>query len=104
MCVSLLSLHTQVVAGTTAREGETGHVENVALSVLGATISGDTTLPPEAWGDPHVVVDAVLAVVNATHPPRRLAVGEPAVKLIRDALQTSVKEMAAWGPTGGLAF
>jgi hypothetical protein len=40
----LLSLHTPVVAGTTAREGQTGHVENV------------------------VVVDSVLAVVNATHP------------------------------------
>jgi hypothetical protein len=76
----LLSLHTPVVAGTTAREGETGHVENV------------------------VVVDSVLAVVNATHPPRRLAVGEAAVKLIRDALQTSVKEMAEWGPSGGLSF
>jgi short-subunit dehydrogenase len=73
-------------------------------STLGATMSGDATLPPEAWGDSHVVVDSVLAVVNATHPPRRLAVGEAAVKLIRDALQTSVKEMAEWGPSGGLSF
>ena len=73
-------------------------------STVGATISGETTLPPEAWGDPNVVVDAVLAVVNAAQPPRRLAVGEPAVELIRHALETSAKEMAAWGPTGGLAF
>ena len=71
---------------------------------MGATISGEATLPPEAWGDPNVVVDAVLAVVNAAQPPRRLAVGEPAVELIRNALETSVKEMAAWGPTGGMAF
>jgi hypothetical protein len=51
-----------------------------------------------------VVVDAVLAVVNAAQPPRRLAVGEPAVELIRNVLETSAKEMAAWGPSGGLAF
>jgi len=26
------------------------------------------------------------------------------VELIRNALETSVKEMAAWGPTGALSF
>jgi hypothetical protein len=71
-------------------------------STVGANISGETALPPGAWGDSDVVVEAVLAVVNAAHPPRRLAVGEPAVESIRRALQTSVK--AAWGPTGGMAF
>jgi NAD(P)-dependent dehydrogenase (short-subunit alcohol dehydrogenase family) len=70
---------------------------------VGATISAKTTLPPDAVGDPRVVVDAVLAVVNADQPPRRLAVGD-AVEWIRDALQTSVTEMAAWGPDGGMSF
>jgi NAD(P)-dependent dehydrogenase (short-subunit alcohol dehydrogenase family) len=49
--------------------------DEACASTVGATISGETALPPEAWGDPNVVVDAVLAVVNAAQPPRRLAVG-----------------------------
>jgi NAD(P)-dependent dehydrogenase (short-subunit alcohol dehydrogenase family) len=73
-------------------------------STVGATIAAKTTLPPEAVGDPHVVIDAVLAVVNADQPPRRLAVGADAVEWIRDALQTSVSQMTEWGPDGGMLF
>lgn len=73
-------------------------------STVGATISGETSLPPEAWQDPNVVVDAILAAVAAPHPPRRLAVGDDAVELIRDALRTPVKEMAEWGPAQGMSF
>jgi NAD(P)-dependent dehydrogenase (short-subunit alcohol dehydrogenase family) len=76
----------------------------VYASTVGATLAAKTTLPPEAVGDPHVVVDAVLAVVNADQPPRRLAIGADAVEWIRDGLQTSVTEMAAWGPDGGMSF
>jgi NAD(P)-dependent dehydrogenase (short-subunit alcohol dehydrogenase family) len=73
-------------------------------STVGATISGETGLPPEAWGDPNIVVDAVLAVVSAPQPPRRLAVGVDAAELISATLRTSVEKMTEWGPTGGLAF
>jgi short-subunit dehydrogenase len=82
---------------------ESAHDETYT-STVGATISGEATLPPEARGDPNVVVDAVLAVVNAAQPPRRLAIGDPAVESIRHALETSVAEMAEWGPAGGMAF
>jgi short-subunit dehydrogenase len=73
-------------------------------STVGATISGETSLPPEAWKNPNLLVDAVLAVVVDPQPPRRLIVGDDAVELVRTALQTSVKEMAEWGPAGGFAF
>jgi NAD(P)-dependent dehydrogenase (short-subunit alcohol dehydrogenase family) len=76
----------------------------IYASTVGATIAAKSTLPPEAVGDPHVVIDAVLAVVNADQPPRRLAVGDDAVEWIRDALQTSLSQMAAWGPDGGMSF
>lgn len=63
-----------------------------------------STLPADAFGDPNVVIDAVLAVVTHRQPPRRLAVGGDAVDEIRNALQTQVDELAEWEPVGGLTF
>jgi short-subunit dehydrogenase len=73
-------------------------------NTVGATISRETALPAETSQDPSLVVDAVLAVVMHPRPPRRLAVGDDSVELVRNALQTRANELAEWGTAGGLAF
>jgi NAD(P)-dependent dehydrogenase (short-subunit alcohol dehydrogenase family) len=79
-------------------------ITTVHLGRFGPDASSETTLPPEERGDPNMVLDALFAVVNATQPPRRLAVGDDAVESIRETMPTSIEAMAEWGPVGGWAF
>jgi NAD(P)-dependent dehydrogenase (short-subunit alcohol dehydrogenase family) len=86
---------------------ESAHVvapNETYASTVGTSIPQNIMIPPETMSDPAVVVDAVLAIVNADEPPRRLAVGNDSVALIRAALQTTVSQMTEWGPDGGMSF
>jgi short-subunit dehydrogenase len=53
-------------------------------------------LPPEAFNLPGRVAGAVLAAVDAEHPPLRLATGGVAVQEMRTALQGRLAELEAW--------
>ena len=53
-------------------------------------------LPPKAFNLPDRVATAVLAVVDADHPPLRFPTGSAAVKEIRAALRTQLDELEAW--------
>lgn len=65
-------------------------------NTVGAFLTQFTELPAEAWGDPNLVVEAVLKVVAHPTPPRRLAVGRDAVDGLRAALQNQLAELDEW--------
>ncbi|PRY49033.1 short-subunit dehydrogenase [Geodermatophilus tzadiensis] len=56
-------------------------------------------LPPETFNAPDQVAAAVLAVVDAPRPPRRLVTGSFAVKAIREALEDQLAELKEWEAT-----
>ncbi|SDD29069.1 Short-chain dehydrogenase [Geodermatophilus telluris] len=56
-------------------------------------------LPPETFNAPDRVAAAMLSVVDAERPPRRLVTGNFAVKVIREALESQLAELEAWKTT-----
>jgi hypothetical protein len=66
------------------------------LTAVAASTTRSRELPPDAFDSPDSVAAAVLAAVDADHPPRRLATGTTAVKEIRAALQARLDELDAW--------
>lgn len=86
---------------------ESAHVvepDEIYESTVGATISHVNTMPADAWADPQLVVDAILAVSSHPQPPRRLAIGDDAVESIRNALQTQLEGLVEWEPLRGMTF
>ncbi|GAA4993847.1 SDR family oxidoreductase [Actinopolymorpha pittospori] len=64
----------------------------------GAFLSELSNRPIEGYGDPGLVVDAILAVVAHPQPPRRLAVGSEAFEGVRGVLQAQLDELRRWEP------
>jgi short-subunit dehydrogenase len=60
-------------------------------------------LPPSAFNSPSGVATAILSVVDADHPPLRLATGRYAVAEIRAALTARLDEIDAWETTSAEA-
>jgi NAD(P)-dependent dehydrogenase (short-subunit alcohol dehydrogenase family) len=60
-------------------------------------------LPPSAFNSPSGVASAILSVVDADHPPLRLATGRYAVAEIRAALTARLDEIDAWETTSAQA-
>ncbi|MFJ6088359.1 SDR family NAD(P)-dependent oxidoreductase [Streptomyces sp. NPDC092369] len=63
---------------------------------VGKFLTDFSALPPEAFGDPYAVADAVMSVVALEEPPLRLAVGADAVELIRASLRSRLEELDRW--------
>jgi hypothetical protein len=63
---------------------------------VGAFFREFAAQPPEAFGEPSSVVDAILTAVAADKPPLRLAVGTDAVKQIRGSLTSRLAELEQW--------
>ncbi|MGW5135645.1 SDR family NAD(P)-dependent oxidoreductase [Streptomyces sp. NPDC004135] len=63
---------------------------------VGKFLADFSALPPEAFGDPNAVADAVMTVVALDEPPLRLAVGADAVEHIRASLRSRLEELERW--------
>jgi len=63
---------------------------------VGKFLTDFSELPPEAFGDPGTVADAVMAVTALEEPPLRLAVGADAVEHIRASLRSRLAELDRW--------
>lgn len=70
--------------------------DEVYAPTVGTFLAGFAALPPEAFGDPAAVADAIMAVTALDAPPLRLAVGADAVEHIRASLQARLTELATW--------
>ncbi|CAG7658484.1 SDR family NAD(P)-dependent oxidoreductase [Actinacidiphila bryophytorum] len=70
--------------------------DEVYAPTVGAFLAHFAALPPEAFGDPAAVADAIMAVSALETPPLRLAVGADAVEHIRASLQARLDELARW--------
>jgi NAD(P)-dependent dehydrogenase (short-subunit alcohol dehydrogenase family) len=70
--------------------------DEVYVPTVGKFLSDFSALPPEAFGDPEAVADAVMAVTALEEPPLRLAVGADAVEHIRASLRSRLAELDRW--------
>ncbi|MFJ4466975.1 SDR family NAD(P)-dependent oxidoreductase [Streptomyces sp. NPDC089424] len=71
---------------------------DVYAPTVGKFLSDFAQLPPEAFGDPGTVADAVMTVAALDEPPLRLAVGADAVDHIRASLVSRLAELDRWEP------
>ncbi|SEG42533.1 Short-chain dehydrogenase [Actinacidiphila yanglinensis] len=63
---------------------------------VGAFLNDFAARPPESFGSPRDVADAIMAVVAMAEPPLRLAVGHDAVEGIRASLRSRLAELDRW--------
>ncbi|MEV6997725.1 SDR family NAD(P)-dependent oxidoreductase [Streptomyces sp. NPDC093982] len=68
----------------------------VYTPTVGKFLTDFSALPPEAFGDPEQVADAIMAVVQMEEPPLRVAVGADAVEGIRSSLRSRLAELDRW--------
>ena len=61
-----------------------------------ATYAAVGQMPPEAFSSAAGVAAAVLEIVDAPIPPRRLATGSASFKLLKDSLQMRLKDLDDW--------
>lgn len=91
---------TIIEPGTFATEFSTSlHVvapNDVYLPTVGQFLTDFAALPPQAFGDPETVADAVMAVAELDEPPLRLAVGTDAVEHKRVSLSSRLAELDRW--------
>ncbi|MGA6228192.1 SDR family NAD(P)-dependent oxidoreductase, partial [Streptomyces umbrinus] len=91
---------TIIEPGTFATEFSTSlHVvapNDVYLPTVGQFLTDFAALPPQAFGDPDTVADAIMAVAELDDPPLRLAVGADAVEHIRASLRSRLAELDRW--------
>ncbi|MFJ4782341.1 SDR family oxidoreductase [Streptomyces sp. NPDC088794] len=91
---------TIVEPGTFATEFATSlHVvapDDVYAPTVGKFLTDFSELPPEAFGDPDTVADAIIAVTALDEPPLRLAVGADAIENIRASLRSRLAELDRW--------
>ncbi|MGW1212736.1 SDR family NAD(P)-dependent oxidoreductase [Streptomyces sp. NPDC002499] len=91
---------TIVEPGTFATEFATSlHVvapNDVYAPTVGKFLTDFSELPPEAFGDPDTVADAIIAVTALDEPPLRLAVGADAIENIRASLRSRLAELDRW--------
>ncbi|MEV0933128.1 SDR family NAD(P)-dependent oxidoreductase [Streptomyces phaeochromogenes] len=69
---------------------------DVYLPTVGRFLTDFAALPPQAFGDPETVADAIMAVAELDEPPLRLAVGADAVEHIRASLRSRLAELDRW--------
>ncbi|MFC8516441.1 SDR family NAD(P)-dependent oxidoreductase [Streptomyces sp. NPDC057257] len=69
---------------------------DVYAPTVGKFLTDFSELPPEAFGDPVAVADAITAVTALEEPPLRLAVGADAVEHIRASLRSRLAELDRW--------
>ncbi|MFJ9033810.1 SDR family NAD(P)-dependent oxidoreductase [Streptomyces sp. NPDC102274] len=69
---------------------------DVYAPTVGKFLTDISELPPEAFGDPHAVADAIMTVAALEEPPLRLAVGADAVEHIRASLRSRLTELDRW--------
>jgi NAD(P)-dependent dehydrogenase (short-subunit alcohol dehydrogenase family) len=70
--------------------------DEVYAPTVGKFLQDFSELPPEAFGDPEAVADAVMAVTALEEPPLRLAVGADAIENIRASLRSRLAELDRW--------
>ncbi|MFD9738214.1 SDR family oxidoreductase [Umezawaea sp. NPDC059074] len=69
---------------------------DVYAQSVGKSLDHFASLPAQAFGDPRVVAEVVLAVVALEDPPLRLAIGADAVDNIRTSLRSRLAELDRW--------
>ncbi|MGI5414071.1 SDR family NAD(P)-dependent oxidoreductase [Streptomyces chartreusis] len=69
---------------------------DVYAPTVGKFLSDFSQLPPEAFGDPNAVANAIMTVATLPEPPLRLAVGADAVENIRASLRSRLEELDRW--------
>ncbi|MER5939579.1 SDR family NAD(P)-dependent oxidoreductase [Streptomyces sp. NPDC001928] len=69
---------------------------DVYAPTVGKFLADFAALPPEAFGDPETVADAIMTVTAMEEPPLRLAVGADAVEGIRASLRSRLAELDRW--------
>jgi short-subunit dehydrogenase len=91
---------TVIEPGTFATEFATSLTvvapDEVYAPTVGKFLSDFSALPPQAFGDPDRVADAIMAVVALDEPPLRLAVGADAIEHIRASLRSRLAELERW--------
>jgi len=70
--------------------------DEVYAPTVGRFLGDFAAQPPEAFGDPGSVADAIMAVVGEAEPPLRLAVGADAIEGIRASLCARLDELERW--------
>ncbi|MFC4032351.1 SDR family NAD(P)-dependent oxidoreductase [Streptomyces polygonati] len=69
---------------------------DVYAPTVGKFLTDFSALPPEAFGDPNAVAEAIMTVSAMDEPPLRLAVGADAVEGIRASLRSRLAELERW--------
>ncbi|WP_330342398.1 SDR family oxidoreductase [Streptomyces sp. NBC_00557] len=70
--------------------------DDVYAPTVGKFLTDFAAQPPQAFGDPEAVADAIMAVTTMENPPLRLAVGADAVDGIRASLRSRLAELDRW--------
>jgi NADP-dependent 3-hydroxy acid dehydrogenase YdfG len=70
--------------------------DNIYAPTVGKFLADFAALPPQAFGDPKSVADAIMALVALEEPPLRLAVGADAIEGIRASLRSRLDELERW--------
>jgi NAD(P)-dependent dehydrogenase (short-subunit alcohol dehydrogenase family) len=76
--------------------------DEVYAPTVGTFLTEFSALPPEAFGNPEAVADAVMAVLELDEPPLRLAVGADAIDNIRASLRARLDELERWAAFPGV--
>jgi NAD(P)-dependent dehydrogenase (short-subunit alcohol dehydrogenase family) len=88
---------TIIEPGTFATDFSTSAVvvppDETYAPTVGKFLTDFSALPPEAFGDPGDVADAIARVVEMSEPPLRLAVGADAIEGIRASLVSKLAEL-----------
>ena len=77
--------------------------DDVYAPTVGKFLGDFAALPPQAFGDPESVAEAIMAVVSLDEPPLRLAVGADAIENIRASLRSRLEELERWESFPGVA-
>jgi NAD(P)-dependent dehydrogenase (short-subunit alcohol dehydrogenase family) len=67
--------------------------DDVYAPTVGKFLSDVSAMPPEAFGDPAEVADAIVSLVGMPEPPLRLALGADAIAAIGASLDSRLAEL-----------
>lgn len=77
--------------------------DETCAPTVGTFLENFAALPPQSFGDPESVADAIMAVTALDEPALRLAVGADAIEGIRASLRARLAELERWEAFPGVA-
>jgi NAD(P)-dependent dehydrogenase (short-subunit alcohol dehydrogenase family) len=104
--VAHLGVRTTLIEPGPVRTDFADHAKTTApqaddyLASVGQALDSFQQLAGNQPNDPARVAEAIIEVVEAVEPPRRVALGVEALEAVREKLQRQLRELELWDSLG----